>query len=121
MNNFSSCCPKVLWFHHSLIYPIYDANFYSHTFVVDILHGCATFFVQLYYINFLISQSLISLMVGGRMAQNSGAGGDNNLPPPPMDPTLLDILRRSEESRQAQNQILEAIVQNLGGHGHGSC
>ena len=54
------------------------------------------------------------------MAQNNGAGGDDNLPPPPpVHPTLLEILRRSEESRQAQNQIMQALVQNLGGQGHG--
>ena len=53
------------------------------------------------------------------MAQNDGVGGDDKLPPPPpVHPTLLEILRRSEESRQAQNQIMQALVQNLGGQGH---
>ena len=59
------------------------------------------FFVQLYYINFLFSRSLTSFVVGGRMAgNNDGAGGENLPPPPPIHPTLLEILRRSEESRQ---------------------
>ena len=55
------------------------------------------------------------------MAQDEGAGGDNNLPPPPppVHPALLEILRRSEESRQAQNHIMQALVQNMGGQGHG--
>ena len=56
------------------------------------------------------------------MVENSGAGGDNGeppLPPPPLHPTLVEILRRSEESRQTQNQIMQAIVQHLGGQGHG--
>ena len=66
------------------------------------------FFVQLYYINFRFSRSLTSFVVGGRMVENSGAGaggggggGDPPLPdPPPLHPTLVEILRRSEESRQ---------------------
>ena len=105
-----------------LIHAIYDVVLfiYSHTFVIDILYGCAIFLVKLYYINFLFSQSLTSFVVGGRMAQNDGAGGDDNLPPPPpVHPALLEILRRSEESHQAQNQIMQALVQNLGGQGHG--
>ena len=105
-----------------LIHPIYDVVLfiYSHTFVVDILYGCAIFLVQLYYINFLFSRSLTSFVVGGRMAQNDGASGDDNLPPPPpVHPTLLEIHRRSEESRQAQNQFMQALMQNLGGQGHG--
>jgi len=54
------------------------------------------------------------------MAQDGGAGGDDNLPPPPpVHPALLEILRRSEESQQAQNQIMQALVQNMGGQGHG--
>ena len=63
--------------------------------------------VQLYYINFLFSRSLTSFVVGGRMAQDGAAGGaDNFPPPPPVHPALLEILRRSEESQQAQNQII---------------
>ena len=56
------------------------------------------------------------------MAENPDAGGENGeppLPPPPLHPTLVEILRRSEESRQMQNQIMQAIVQHLGGQGHG--
>ena len=56
------------------------------------------------------------------MIGNSDAGGENGeppLPPPPLHPTLVEILRRSEESRQTQNQIMQAIVQHLGGQGHG--
>ena len=92
--------------------------------MVDILHNCAILFVQLYYINFPFSRSLTSFVVGGRMVENSGAGGDNGEPPlppppPPLHPTLVEILRRSEESRQTQNQIMQAIVQHLGGQGHG--
>ena len=91
--------------------------------MVDILHSCAIFFVQLYYINFPFSRSLTSFMVIGRMVENFGAGGDNGEPPlpppPPLHPTLVEILRRSEESRQMQNQIMQAIVQHLGGQGHG--
>jgi len=84
------------------------------------------FFVQLYYINFPFSRSLTSFVVGGRMVENSGAsagGGDGDDPPlpapPPLHPTLVEILRRSEESQQTQNQIMQAIVQHLGGQGHG--
>jgi hypothetical protein len=111
-----------------LIHSIYDVKFYSHTFVVDILNSCAIFLVQLYYINFPFSRSLTSFVVGGRMVENSGAGagagggggGDPPLPdPPPLHPTFVEILRRSEESRQMQNQIMQAIVQHLGGQGHG--
>ena len=57
------------------------------------------------------------------MVENYGAGGDNGEPPlpppPPLHRTLVEILRRSEESRQMQNQIMQAIVQHLGGQGHG--
>ena len=57
------------------------------------------------------------------MAGNPDAGGENGEPPlpppPPLHPTLVEILRRSEESRQTQNQIMQAIVQHLGGQGHG--
>ena len=57
------------------------------------------------------------------MVGNSDAGGENGEPPlpppPPLHPTLMEILRRSEESRQTQNQIMQAIVQHLGGQGHG--
>ena len=78
------------------------------------------FFMQLYYINFPFSRSLTSFVVGGRKAQDGGVSGDDNLPPPPpLHPTLVEILRRSEESRQTQNQIMQAIVQHLGGQGHG--
>ncbi|RLM75652.1 hypothetical protein C2845_PM15G04350 [Panicum miliaceum] len=107
-----------------MIFSIYDVKFYSHTFLVNILHSCAIFFVQLYYINFSFSRSLTSFVVGGRMARNEGAGhgaggGDNLPPPPPLHPAVLEILRRSEESRQTQNKILEALVQNLGAQGQG--
>src|SRR6185295_7467285 len=69
---------------------------------------------------FSFFRSLTSFVVGGRMAQDGGAGGDDNLPPPPpVHPALLEILRRSEESQQAQNQIMQALVQNMGGQGHG--
>ena len=110
---------KILLFHCSLIHPVYDVKFYSHTFVVDILHSCAIFFVQLYYINFPFSRSITSFVVGSRMVGNSDAGGENGEmplpPPPPLHPTLVEILRRSEESQQTQNQIMQAIVQHLGG------
>ena len=57
------------------------------------------------------------------MVENSGAGGENGEPPlpppPPLHPTLVEILIRSEESQQMQNQIMQAIVQHLGGQGHG--
>ena len=105
-----------------LIHPIYDVvlSNYSYTFVVDILYGCATFSCAIILYQFFFSRSLTSFVVGGRMAQNDGVGGDDKLPPPPpVHPTLLEILRRSEESRQAQNQIMQVLVQNLGGQGHG--
>ena len=87
--------------------------------MVDILHSCAIFFVQLYYINFSFSRSLTSFVVGGKMAGNPDASGENGElplpPPPPLNPTLVEILRRSEESQQTQNQIMQAIAQHLGG------
>ena len=48
-----------------------------------------------------------------------GAGGEQLPQPPPLHPAVVDLLRRSEESRQTQNQIMQAIVQHLGGQGHG--
>jgi len=88
--------------------------------VVDILYGCVILSCAMILYQFSFSQSLTSFVVGGKMAQDGGAGGDDNLPPPPpLHPTLVEILRRSEESRQTQNQIMQAIVQHLGGQGHG--
>ena len=88
--------------------------------MVDILYGCTISPRAIVLYQFSFSRSLTSFVVGGRMAQDEGTGGDNNLPPPPpVHPALLEILRRSEESRQAQNQIMQALVQNMGGQGHG--
>lgn len=51
--------------------------------------------------------------------QGHGAGGDDLPPPPNMHPALLELLRRSEDSRQANNQILQTLVNHLASQGQG--
>ena len=39
-----------------------------------------------------------------------GAGGEQLPQPPLLHPAVMELLRRSEDSRQTQNQILQTLV-----------
>jgi len=48
-----------------------------------------------------------------------GAGGEQLPQPPPLHPAVVELLRRSEDSRQTHNQILQTLVQNMANQGGG--
>jgi len=48
-----------------------------------------------------------------------GADGEQLPQPPPLHPAVVELLRRSEDSRQTQNQILQTLVQNMANQGGG--
>ena len=48
-----------------------------------------------------------------------GANGEQLSQPPPLHPAVMELLGRSEDSRQTQNQILQTLVQNMANQGGG--
>jgi len=48
-----------------------------------------------------------------------GSGNEQLPQPPPLHPAVVELLRRSEDSHQTQNQILQTLVQNMANQGGG--